>query len=146
MSIVIGGDHAGYKLKKELLKRLAADGHELTHVGSYDLSAVDFPDIAKILCEEITSGRVDRGIMICGSGVGAAIACNKVKGIRASVIHDIYTAHQSVEHDDVQVMAIGAAIIGNEAAYELIRVFLQADFIRQSQFINRVQKLDAMND
>lgn len=144
MKLVVGGDHAGYGLKEKVLQKLTADGHEVIHVGSFSPEMVDFPDIAQTLCAHILDGRADRGIMVCGTGVGAAIACNKVPGIRAAVIHDIYTAHQCVEHDNVQVMAIGGQIIGGTVAFELIELFLAARFSESEEFRNRVEKLARM--
>lgn len=145
MKIVIGGDHAGYKLKEQILPFLEEEGHEVIHVGSFTPDMVDFPDIAKKVCEAINTGKADRGIMVCGTGVGAAIACNKCPGIRASVVHDIYTAHQCVEHDNVQVMAIGGQIIGDVVAKELIRLFLNAEFSVSEEFRARVAKLEKMD-
>ena len=144
MKIVTGGDHAGYPLKEKLLDYLRECGHEVLHVGCYSPDPVDFPDVARKVCDAILDGTAERGIMVCGSGVGAAIACNKVKGIRASVVHDIYTAHQCVEHDDVQVMALGAQIVGEIVARELIEVFLAAHFSEGEDFRRRVEKLDHM--
>lgn len=146
MKIVIGGDHAGFELKTKLLAKLEADGHELLHVGAFTPDFVDFPDVARKVCAAILSGEAERGIMVCGTGVGAAIACNKVKGIRASVVHDIYTAHQCVEHDDVQVMAIGGNIVGDVVAYELVKLFLEARFSTNENFRRRVEKLRQMEE
>lgn len=141
MKLVVGGDHAGYELKEKVLQKLMDIGHEVIHVGSFSPEMVDFPDVARELCTHILNGRAERGIMVCGTGVGAAIACNKIPGIRAAVIHDIYTAHQSVEHDNVQVMAIGGQIIGDTVAFELIKLFLEATFSESEEFRNRVDKL-----
>ena len=145
MKLAIGSDHAGYPLKIQLLDKLRAKGHEIIDFGSYDTAPVDFPDIAKKVTASILSGESERGIMFCGTGVGAAIACNKVRGIRASVCHDIYTAHQCVEHDDVQVIALGAQIIGPTVAEELIDIFLKAEFSTSPEFRRRVAKLDDMD-
>ena len=145
MKLVLGGDHAGYHLKEQVHAKLLADGHEVLHVGAFTPEPVDFPDVARQICTAILEGKAQRGIMVCGSGVGAAIACNKVRGIRASVVHDIFTAHQCVEHDDVQVMAIGAQIIGHTVAFELIDLFLNAKFSDKEEFRRRVEKLSAMD-
>lgn len=145
MKIVIGGDHAGYELKQKVLNYLEGTEHEVIHVGSFSPEMVDFPDIAEKVCSAIKEGRADRGIMVCGTGVGAAIACNKYPGIRASVVHDIYTAHQCVEHDNVQVMAIGGQIIGDVVAKELIEIFLRAEFSSSEEFRNRVAKLEKLD-
>ena len=146
MKLVIGGDHAGFPLKARIAPLLVQMGHEVEDMGCFDESPVDFPDIAAKVCEKILSGEAERGIMFCGTGVGAAIACNKTPGIRASVCHDIYTAHQCVEHDDVQVIALGAQIVGHVVALELIRLFLDAKFSTSEEFRRRVQKLDRMDD
>lgn len=145
MRIVVGGDHAGYELKQKVLAHLEEQGHEVVHVGSYTPEMVDFPDIAKKVCEAIVNHTADRGIMVCGTGVGAAIACNKCPGVRASVVHDIYTAHQCVEHDNVQVMAIGGQIVGEVVAKELIDIFLKAEFSVSEEFRKRVAKLEEMD-
>ena len=144
MKLAIGSDHAGYPLKPQLLELLARLGHEVTDHGCHDTNPVDFPDIARKVCADVLSGRADRGIMVCGTGVGAAIACNKVPGIRASVVHDIYTAHQSVEHDDVNVACIGAQIVGPVIAAEVLERFLSARFSTSEEFRRRVAKLAEM--
>lgn len=112
MRIVIGSDHAGFHLKATIIDHVTSLGHEVYDAGSYDANPVDFPDIAKMVTSSIIEGKADRGLMVCGTGVGASIAANKVKGIRAAVCHDVHSAHQSVEHDDVNVMCIGAQIVG----------------------------------
>ena len=145
MKLVLGGDHAGYQLKELILKKLQSDGYEVLHVGSFTPDPVDFPDIAKKLCAAILDGQAQRGIMVCGTGVGASIACNKVKGIRASVVHDLYTAHQCVEHDNVQIMALGGQIVGYTVAFELIDLFLSAQFSGGEEFKRRVDKLSQMD-
>ncbi len=145
MRIAVGGDHAGFALKMQVLDGLRALGHEIEDFGCYTPEPVDFPDIAKRICEAILSGRAERGVMFCGTGVGAAIACNKVPGIRACVCHDLYTAHQCVEHDDVQVIALGGQIVGHTVALELIERFLNARFDGSEEFRRRVDKLSQMD-
>ena len=145
MILAVGSDHAGYPLKAALLDRLREKGHAIIDHGSYDPQPVDFPDIARLVCGSVLSGEAQRGIMFCGTGVGASIACNKVPGIRASVCHDLYTAHQCVEHDDVQIIAMGAQIIGPTVAEELIDLFLQAEFSTSPEFRRRVEKLAVMD-
>ena len=146
MILAIGSDHAGYPLKIQLLDALRRKGQTLIDCGSYDPAPVDFPDVAKKVTSAILSGEAERGIMFCGTGVGAAIACNKVRGIRASVCHDLYTAHQCVEHDDVQIIALGAQIVGPTVAEELIDIFLSARFSTSEEFRRRVAKLDDMDE
>jgi ribose 5-phosphate isomerase B len=142
MQLVIGSDHAGFPLKGPLVKLLQSWNYNVKNVGSFTPDPVDFPDIALLLADEIISGRAERGIMVCGTGVGAAIACNKIQGIRAALCHDTYSAHQCVEHDNVNVLCIGAQIIGPSVAEEILTNFLNARFSTEEQFRRRVQKLD----
>lgn len=141
MQIVIGSDHAGFHLKQELKQWLHQAGYQIDDVGSHDPEPVDFPDIALALCSKVRSSADRRGILVCGTGVGAVIAANKVKGIRAAVCHDVHSAHQSVEHDDVNVMCIGAQIVGPWLARDLIMAFLEAKFVHDDDFVRRVAKL-----
>lgn len=141
MQIVIGSDHAGFHLKQELVNWLKQSGYQVTDIGSHTPDPVDFPDIASALCNKVREGTHQRGILVCGTGVGAVIASNKVKGIRAAVCHDVHSAHQSVEHDDVNVMCIGAQIVGAWLAQDLIDAFLKAEFVQDADFIRRVEKL-----
>ncbi len=142
MKLVIGSDHAGFPLKGPLVKILQSWNYSIKDVGSFNPDPVDFPDIALLLADEIISGRAERGIMVCGTGVGAAIACNKIQGIRAALCHDTYSAHQCVEHDNVNVICIGAQIIGPSIAEEILSNFLNARFSTEEQFRRRVEKLD----
>jgi ribose 5-phosphate isomerase B len=145
MKIVVGSDHAGFAMKAGLLDFLREQGHEVTDVGSYDPAPVDFPDIARKVATAITSGQVERGLMVCGTGVGASIGANKMKGIRAAVCHDVHSAHQCVEHDDVNVMCIGAQIVGPWLARDLIAAYLAAKFSTAEEFRRRVAKLADMD-
>ena len=145
MRLAIGSDHAGWSLKATVLHHLKARGHEIVDVGSHDDAPVDFPDIARKLAAEVTSGHAERGLLVCGTGVGAVIAANKMKGIRAAVCHDIHSAHQSVEHDDVNVMCIGAKIVGAWLAADLIDAFIAAEFSTDEDCRRRVAKLHAMD-
>jgi len=146
MRIAIGGDHAGFPLKGLVIKKLEELGHEVTDFGSYTPDPVDFPDIARKVCDAVVNGSADRGIMVCGTGVGACIAANKVPGIRAAVCHDVHSAHQSVEHDDVNVMCIGAQIVGPWLAMDLVEAFMNAKFRSDDEdFLRRVQKLHEMD-
>ncbi|HZR00482.1 MAG TPA: ribose 5-phosphate isomerase B [Chloroflexota bacterium] len=146
MKIAIGGDHAGFPLKGPVVEQLRSWGHEVTDHGTHTPDPVDFPDIAQKVCDAVRRGQADRGIMVCGTGVGAAIAANKIPGIRAALCHDIYSAHQCVEHDDVNVMCLGAQIVGDALAYELIRAFLDARFSTEEHFRRRVRKLAEMEE
>ena len=145
MRLVIGSDHAGWTLKGAVVEHIKALGHEVVDVGSYDEKPVDFPDVARKVAGKITAGEVERGIMVCGTGVGASIAANKMKGIRAAVCHDVHSAHQSGEHDDVNVLCIGAQIVGSWLAKDLITAFLDAQFSTEEDFRRRVAKLHQMD-
>jgi len=145
MKIVVGSDHAGFPMKADLLAFLREKGHEVLDVGSYDPAPVDFPDIARKVAAAITSGQVERGLMVCGTGVGASIGANKMKGIRAAVGHDVHSAHQCVEHDDVNVLCIGAQIVGPWLARDLIAAYLDARFSTAEEFRRRVAKLADMD-
>ncbi|MFD2239347.1 ribose 5-phosphate isomerase B [Aureimonas populi] len=142
MKIVIGSDHAGFPMKEGILAFLKEGGHEIEDVGSFDPEPVDFPDIARLVCARVSGGQAERGLLICGTGVGASIAANKIRGIRAAVCHDVHSAHQSVEHDDVNVMCIGAQIVGPWLARDLVASYLAATFDREdADFVRRVEKL-----
>lgn len=145
MKLVIGGDHAGYPLKVKVVERLRSWGHDVTDVGTHSTEPVDFPDIAQDLCAHLTRKEAERGLMVCGTGVGAAIAANKIPGVRAALCHDIHSAHQCVEHDDVNVMCLGAWIVGEKVAFELIDAFLKAEHSQDEEFRRRVAKLEAMD-
>lgn len=144
MNIVIGSDHAGFPLKADVIEVLKELGHEVEDIGSFTPDPVDFPDIAGLLCQKVRAGAAERGILVCGTGVGAAIAANKINGIRAAVCHDVHSAHQSVEHDDVNVMCIGAKIVGPWLARDLVVAYLDAEFDRNEDFVRRVEKLSAL--
>lgn len=146
MRLVVGSDHAGWRLKKEVLEHLAATGHAVTDVGSFDDKPVDFPDIARQVAAKVASGEVERGLMVCGTGIGAAIAANKMKGIRAAVCHDVHSAHQGVEHDDVNIMCLGAQIVGPWLACDLIDAFVKAKFSTDPDMRRRVAKLSDLEE
>ena len=146
MRVVIGSDHAGFPLKSLVVEHVRSLGHEVQDAGSYDDRPVDFPDIARQVTGAIKDGEADRGLMVCGTGVGASIAANKVKGIRAAVCHDVHSAHQAVEHDDVNVMCIGAQIVGAWLAKDLISAYLEAEFSTNEDFRRRVEKLHQMDN
>jgi len=144
MRLVVGSDHAGWSLKSSVVAHIKSLGHEVVDAGSYDDKPVDFPDVARKVCAMVTSREAERGIMVCGTGVGASIAANKIRGIRAAVCHDVHSAHQSVEHDDVNVMCIGAQIVGAWLANDLVAAFLAARFSTDEDFRRRVMKLHQM--
>lgn len=141
MKLVIGGDHAGYPLKRKMVEVLRSWGHDVIDVGTHSEEPVDFPDIAEELCGMVRNGQAERGIMVCGTGVGASIAANKFPGIRAALIHDVYCAHQAVEHDDANVMCLGAWVVGEKLAYDLVQTFLNATHSQEEHFRRRVAKL-----
>jgi ribose 5-phosphate isomerase B len=144
MKIAIGGDHAGYPLKGPVIELLRAQGHDVDDFGSYSPEPVDFPDIARLVCVAVRDGAAERGVMVCGTGVGACIAANKIPGIRAALCHDTYSAHQCVEHDDVNVLCIGAQIVGIKLVGEILSAFLAAEFSTAEEFRRRVRKLSEM--
>ncbi len=146
MKLAIGSDHCGYAMKQQLIAYLKKQGHEIEDFGCYSTKMVDFPDIAQKVCAAILNGTAERGIMVCSTGIGAVIACNKIKGIRAGLLHDVYCAHQCVEHDNVQVMAIGGEVIGYYTAIEVINAFLKASFSENQEFVQRLKKLEKMED
>lgn len=146
MKLAIAADHGGFDVKTQLVARLKADGFDVLDLGVYDTTRVDYPDYAKKLGECIQAGQVKRGILLCGSGVGASVAANKMKGIRASVCHDTYSAHQGVQHDDMNVLVMGGRIIGIELAYEISRAYLSAEMLLQEPYLGRLKKVLAMED
>ncbi|HCC57734.1 MAG TPA: ribose 5-phosphate isomerase B [Solibacterales bacterium] len=143
MKLVMGSDHAGLSLKNDLLAAFAGS-HEITDVGTYTPDAVDYPDFAKKVGDAVVSGKAERGIIICGSGVGASVAANKMIGIRAGLCHDTYSAHQGVEHDNLNVLVLGARVIGTATAHELVKTFLAARFSGEERHLRRLAKIDQM--
>ena len=146
MKIVIGGDHAGFYLKEKIVEKLSEWGHEVNDVGCYSDAKVDFPDIALKVCRMVQNNEVERGAMICGTGIGAAIAANKFKGIRAALVHDMYSAHQCVEHDNANIICMGAQIIGDRLAFDILKTYLSATFSNKEQFIRRIEKLSKLEE
>lgn len=146
MRIAIACDHAGFDIKDDIVLEVQRLGHDVFDLGTYDQEPVDYPDYAKKACDAILQGQAERGIVLCGSGVGAAIAANKIKGIYACVCHDTYSAHQGVEHDNMNVLTMGARIIGVELAREIVRNFLQAKFSDEERHHRRFEKIRAIED
>ncbi len=144
MRIAIGSDHAGFELKVMLAKRLRDLGEEVVDVGTNSTDPVDYPDFAAAVGYAILEGRADRGVLICGSGVGASVAANKIKGIRAGLCHDTYSAHQGVEHDDMNVLVLGARVIGPALANELVEAYLKAKFTNEERHVRRLGKIKAL--
>ena len=142
MRIAVSFDHRGVKLREEVLAAIAAEGHQAVDLGvDTDAVRVDYPDKALELGMAIRRGEVDRGVLVCGSGVGASIAASKIPGIRAAICHDSYSAHQGVEHDDMNVLCLGSEIVGGELAQELVRTFLRASFIGGGRYADRLEKV-----
>jgi ribose 5-phosphate isomerase B len=145
VKLVISSDHAGYSLKEELRAVLTQAGHEIVDLGAYNTESSDYPDFAEKIGDAIKKGVAQRGILICGSGVGACIAANKIPGIRAGICHDVYSAHQGVEHDDMNVLVLGARIIGGALAFELAKAFINAKFITsEPRYTRRFKKVMAI--
>ena len=141
MRVVLGSDHAGFELKQQILEYVREFGHEVLDVGTHDTSSVDYPDFAEAVGTAIVNDRADRGILMCGSGIGSVIAANKIPGIRSGICHDCYSAHQGVEHDDMNVMVIGARIIAIALARDLVKIFLEAKFLEEARFKRRLDKV-----
>jgi RpiB/LacA/LacB family sugar-phosphate isomerase len=146
MRIAVACDHAGFPLKEKVIEIIRQAGHDVLDLGTHSTDPVDYPDYARALGEAIQQGRAERGVLLCGSGVGASIAANKLRGVRAGVCHDTYSAHQGVEHDDMNVLTLGARIIGPELVPELVRAFLAAKFTGEERHVRRLQKVKAMED
>ena len=147
MKIAVAADHNGYDLKNLIYNLMSDAGHEVTDVGPHEVDPLDdYPDYAKPLAEGVSTGKYDRGIMVCGSGVGASVAANKVKGVRAAVCHDIYSAHQGVEHDDMNVLCLGSRIVGLEVAKELVKAFLTAEYTHEERHQRRLEKVISMEN
>ena len=141
MRIALGCDHAGFPLKQRVASLVQSAGHQVIDCGTDTNCAVDYPDYARKVGETIIADRADRGILLCGSGVGVSVAANKIPGIRAAICHDTYSAHQGVEHDSMNVLCIGARIVGEEVATELIQAFLKAKFANEERHVRRLNKL-----
>jgi ribose 5-phosphate isomerase B len=141
MKVAIAGDHAGFRLKQYILERLKAAGLEVRDLGCFDETPSDYPDFARILGEALTKGQAERGLLVCGSGVGASVAANKIKGIRAGLCHDAYSARQGVEHDDINILCLGSRVIGTHLAMEIVHAFLGASFSYEDRHVRRLQKV-----
>lgn len=144
MRVAIGSDHAGYPMKEHLATWLAESGHAVYDLGTHSSDPVDYPDYAASVAQAVLDGRADRGVVVCGSGAGASIAANKLRGIRAGVAHDTYTAHQMVEHDDVNVLCLGSRVVGVALAEDLVDTFLGAQFSREDRHVRRLDKIRSL--
>jgi len=144
MKLVIGSDHAGYQLKMAMGEFLKSLGHEVLDVGAFDEKPSDYPDFAEKVGAAILDGRGERGVLICGSGVGVSVAANKIPGIRAGMCHDTYSAHQGVEHDDINVLVLGSRVVASELAKDLVKAFLGARFTGEERHVRRLGKVKAI--
>ncbi|HWZ43737.1 MAG TPA: ribose 5-phosphate isomerase B [Candidatus Saccharimonadales bacterium] len=144
MRLALGSDHAGFELKQVLIVYLKQNGHEVTDVGAFSTAPVDYPDFAEAVAGGLLRGEAERGILICGSGVGASVAANKIPGIRAGLCHDGYSAHQGVEHDNINVLVLGARVIGVELAKDLGLTFVNARFSAEERHQRRLEKVIAL--
>jgi ribose 5-phosphate isomerase B len=147
MKISIGADHAGYEMKQVLISHIEKLGHEVSDVGTFQPDTPDdYPDFATLVALEVRGGKVDRGVIVCGSGVGVSVAANKFKGIRAGLCHDHYSAGQGVEHDDMNVLVMGSRVIGPAAAVDALDAFLKATFSGEERHVRRLAKVKAIED
>jgi RpiB/LacA/LacB family sugar-phosphate isomerase len=144
MKIAVGSDHAGFELKQEVAAQLRKGGHDVVDVGTDSTAAVDYPDYAEKVALAVKEGRAERAVLICGSGVGASVAANKVPGIRAAICHDVYSAHQGVEHDDMNVLVLGGRIIGSATAHELVEAYVKARYTAEERHARRLAKVLAI--
>jgi ribose 5-phosphate isomerase B len=141
MKIALAGDHAGFSLKQYLASELKTDGHEVVDLGAHDETPSDYPDFARKIGKAVATKEVERGILVCGSGIGACVAANKIKGVRAGLAHDTYSGHQGVEHDDMNVLCLGSRVIGIAPALEIARAFVAARFTNEERHVRRLKKV-----
>ena len=141
MRLAIGSDHAGYEMKQQVIERLREADYDVTDCGTHSTESVDYPDYAAAVAAAILGGHVDRGILVCGTGVGVALAANKITGIRAAQASDIFTARQAVEHNDVNVLALAGKIVGEVLAWEMVKAFLNAEFAGEERLVRRLHKV-----
>ena len=142
MRVAVGADHAGFELKQTIIPFVHTLGHEVLDLGTHNTDTVDYPDFSEKVGVAVRDGKADRGIVICGSGVGASVAANKIRGVRAGLCHDTYSAHQGVEHDDMNVLVLGGRVIGLEMAKELVRAYLGASFTGEERHVRRLKKVE----
>jgi ribose 5-phosphate isomerase B len=147
MRIAVAFDHRGVKLREKILEVVAELGHEIVDLGTdASLPRIDYPDKAREIGEAIRSGDAERGILCCGSGVGASVAASKIPGIRAAICHDVYSAHQGVEHDDMNVLCLGSEVVGPELTADLVRTFVRAQFDGGERYVRRLQKIEQLEN
>lgn len=146
MRIVVGADHRGYELKNAIAAHLRAAGHAVMDVGANSGDPVDYPDVAAAAGTAVRDGRAERGVLVCGSGVGAVIAANKLRGVRAGLCHDTYSAHQGVEHDDMNMVCMGSRVVGEDLALEIVDAFVGAKFSGEERHRRRLAKVQALEE
>lgn len=144
MKIAVAADHAGFELKNYLRDFIQELGHTVTDLGAHNEEPSDYPDFAEAIGKAVQSAAIDRGVLICGSGVGASIAANKLHGIRAAICHDTYSAHQGVEHDNMNVLVLGSRVIGRALAEDLVKAFLNANFTNEARHVRRLEKVNRL--
>ena len=145
MRVAVGVDHRGFAVKDELIALLVDDGHEVLDLGTDSDASVDYPDFAAVVGQAIVDGEADRGVVVCGSGVGACVAANKIAGVRAATCHDTYSAHQGVEHDDMNLLCLGSSIVGMSLIAEIVTSFLHAEFSdSEERYVRRLRKVQAL--
>jgi RpiB/LacA/LacB family sugar-phosphate isomerase len=146
MKVVIGSDHAGFRLKNAMGDVVRSLGHAVLDIGAFNENPSDYPDYAEAVGRVLVEGRADRGILICGSGIGASVAANKMIGIRAGICHDTYSGHQGVEHDNMNVLVMGSRVIGEKLADDVVRAFLAANFTNEERHVRRLAKVHALEE
>lgn len=145
MKVAVGFDHRGVRLRAAVIAAIEADDHEVVDLGvDSDAVVVDYPDLAKQVGLSIRGAKAERGVLVCGSGVGASVAASKIPGIRAAICHDVYSAHQGVEHDDMNVLCLGSEVVGPSLAAELVRAFLAAAFVAEGRYLARLEKVEEL--
>jgi RpiB/LacA/LacB family sugar-phosphate isomerase len=144
MKVALGADHAGFDLKQHIKAQLEELRHVVLDLGTHSTQPVDYPDFAEAVGLAVRDGKAERGILVCGSGVGASVAANKIRGVRAGLCHDYYSAHQGVEHDDINVLVLGGRVIGQSVALELVRTFLEAKYTAEERHQRRLDKVKAL--
>jgi ribose 5-phosphate isomerase B len=146
VKLVIGSDHAGFRLKNAMGDLIRSLGHSVLDIGAFNENPSDYPDYAEAVGRAILGGKAERGVLICGSGIGASVAANKMAGIRAGICHDTYSGHQGVEHDDMNVLVVGSRIIGEKLAEDVVRAFLFAKFTNEERHVRRLAKVHALEE
>jgi len=146
MKVVIGSDHAGFRLKNSMGDVIRSLGHSVLDIGAFNENPSDYPDYAEAVCRAVLDGKAERGVLVCGSGIGASVAANKLPGIRAGICHDTYSGHQGVEHDNMNVLVLGSRIVGEKLAEDVVRAYLFAKFTNEERHVRRLAKVHALEE